>query len=346
MLKKTAAIAVLVLMIASLFSGSPGPVQAEAPEKTVVGHMINDFHWPPFSALHVVNALSRGTSGSSGGMAGGMAADSPAAGFAFAGVPAGDGMVVAGRMSLDSPGQAYTSMIVYMNDSRMKFHAFGPDMFRDRNDSQRDPWPVPRKLPRAAFEPGALSIDGKIAMFRTGSAVPDMFDLRWENIQVVRFGEQMSPAIFSAHLVIPSENGSREMSPADWPFPGEYVLDSDIAVDLANLTFESDVPSPDSVYNNQISAGETRWHCADISDAVESVNIDLKWREGSHPLKLTIYTPDGHVLGPYEDSADGRTDGRINLNVAGPSGVAAGEWSLKVTDTGGTGVGAYYVKTY
>ncbi len=36
-------------------------------------------------------------------------------------------------------------------------------------------------------------------MFKAGSDMPDMFDLQWENKQVVRFGEKMSPAIFSAH---------------------------------------------------------------------------------------------------------------------------------------------------
>jgi len=165
-------------------------------------------------------------------------------------------------------------------------------------------------------------------------------------MQAVRFGEKASPAIFTAHLVIPAMNGSEEMPLPPWPFPGEYVFDSNVTVDLANLTNADGVTLQDSLYNNEIAAGETQWHSADISSAVESVNVDMKWRNGSNPLKLTIYTPDGHVLGPYDDSSDGKTDGRINLNVDNPSGVAAGKWSMKVTDTGVAGKDAYYVKTY
>jgi hypothetical protein len=59
-----------------------------------------------------------------------------------------------------------------------------------------------------------------------------------------------------------------------------------------------------------------------------------------------IYTPDGKVLGPYYDDSDGQTDARINLNVANPSGVASGEWHLKVTDLDTLGSDDYYVKTY
>ncbi len=59
-----------------------------------------------------------------------------------------------------------------------------------------------------------------------------------------------------------------------------------------------------------------------------------------------VYTPDGKVLGPYYDDSDGKTDGRINLNIANPSGVAAGEWHLKVTDMDTLGDNDYYVKTY
>ena len=350
MLKKTAAMAVLVLMIASLFSGSLGRVQADAPAKIdVLSIRMSTRMTSPDNALS--NCMQARSSRPAPSALQRMVADGPTdspeaypeSGIAFAGIPAEAGMVVTGQVSSDGSGQAYTEMVLYMDDSRIKMPVFSPGMFWDKNDTFRV---ISHKMSGAAFEPGALSINGKIAMFKAGSDTPDMYDLRWENMQAVRFGEKMSPAIFSAHLVIPPANGSEVMPLPEWPFPGEYVLDSDVTVDLANLTFASGVTSQDSVYNNEIAAGETQWHSADISSAVKSVNVDLKWRDSGNPLKLTIYTPDGHVLGPYDDSSDGKTDGRINLNVDNPSGVAAGKWSMKVTDTGVGGTDAYYMKTY
>lgn len=101
-------------------------------------------------------------------------------------------------------------------------------------------------------------------------------------------------------------------------------------------------------YNDDIAAGQTDWHSVDISSAVQSFNVDLKWNDTADNLRLEIYTPDGKVLGPYYDSSDGKIDGRIDLNIANPSsgGVATGEYYLKVTDTSPTGKDEYYVKTY
>jgi hypothetical protein len=73
MLKKTAAMAVLVLMIASLFSGSLGYVQADAPAKNDVAKYTQGFHPTTLLALHAGKVVSSGTSGA----AGGVAADSP-----------------------------------------------------------------------------------------------------------------------------------------------------------------------------------------------------------------------------------------------------------------------------
>ncbi len=52
------------------------------------------------------------------------------------------------------------------------------------------------------------------------------------------------------------------------------------------------------------------------------------------------------MLGPYDDVSYGEADGEINLNIANPSGVAAGKWYFKVTDMSPTGTDNYYIKTY
>ncbi len=395
MLKKTMAMAALVLMITSLFSGSLGRVQADAPVKIDATEYPQGLHTITLMALHAGKAVTFGTFGTFG-TAGAAAADGLSARVESRDISAGADCVAVngpvssnglehvysskvlntddGRIELSSPdsgmlrdvfnvrdipagavragmkGQvssngsdhAYSSMVVYMNDSRIKMPA--PGMFWTNGGSSRE---VTGKMLGNAFEKGALSFDGKIAMFRTDSGVPDMYEVRWENAQAVKFGEMMPMTIFQAHLVIPVINGSDAMPLPPLPFPDQYVFDSDVMVDLANLSFTGGMPmAQDSQYDNTITAGETQWHSADISSAVKSVNVDLKWSKSGNPLKLTIYTPDGHILGPYDDSSDGEEDDRINLNIDNPSGVADGTWSMKVTDAGAGGTGAYYLKTY
>ncbi len=111
-------------------------------------------------------------------------------------------------------------------------------------------------------------------------------------------------------------------------------------------TFANATAAKADLYNNEISGGQTNWHKVDLSNAVKSFNIDLKWQNVNDSLRLLLYSPDGKILGPYYDDSDGKIDGRINLNIANPSGVASGEWQLKVTDMSTLGTDDYYVKTY
>ncbi len=297
MLKKTTAMAVLVLMIASLFTGSPGRVQADVPAKNDVAQFTHEFHWNTFSAPHtgravsfgvfsaasmavtdslVAGALFTGPMGEAAssdipGTSGGETGDVRAAGFEFAGIPADAGVVATRQVTVkEGQEQVYSTMVVYVNGT-MKVPALpglpssDPGLFRGKNFIDKL---ISHKIYRTAYEPGALSFDGKVAMFRNGSAEPDLFDMRWENMQAVRPGEKMPPTTFTAHLVIPGANGSEGMPlPPGWPFPGDYVLDSNISVDMANLTFTDSESAQDSQYTDTISAGETQWHSADISNA-------------------------------------------------------------------------------
>ena len=86
-------------------------------------------------------------------------------------------------------------------------------------------------------------------------------------------------------------------------------------------------------YNDQISQGQTVWHQQDITGSSTTLNVSLKWQTANDSLRLMIYTPDGHVLGPYYDSYDGKVNNEINLTVSNPDGIASGSWSFKVTGT-------------
>ncbi|MFZ3383122.1 MAG: peptidase domain-containing protein [Candidatus Methanoperedens sp.] len=78
-----------------------------------------------------------------------------------------------------------------------------------------------------------------------------------------------------------------------------------------------------SVYAT-ITQGQTNWHTKDVTTFITTLNVDLNWGNPSNSLRLTIYSPDGYVLGPYFDNADGVINGRINLNIRNPNGIAKG----------------------
>lgn len=96
------------------------------------------------------------------------------------------------------------------------------------------------------------------------------------------------------------------------------------------------------VYSS-ITQDHTNWHYRTINGYYTSVNIDLYWGNPSNSLSLTIYTPDGYVLGPYYDMDDGVTDGQINLYVNNPNGVAQGTWTYQVYGYSVTGTQSYSI---
>jgi hypothetical protein len=124
-----------------------------------------------------------------------------------------------------------------------------------------------------------------------------------------------------------------------------FTFDSEIFV--LNQSLNNDISGlQESLYDSEISAGQTVWHQAQVTGAPTAFNFDLKWNDTTTSMRLVVYTPDGHVLGPYYDDSDGTTDGRINMEIDNSGGVASGTWSFKVTDTGVTGKDEYYLRTW
>jgi len=88
-------------------------------------------------------------------------------------------------------------------------------------------------------------------------------------------------------------------------------------------------PPIDSVYAT-ITQGNTNWHTKDVTTFITTLNVDLNWGNSGNSLRLKIYSPDGYVFGPYFDNADGVINGRINLNINNPNGIAKGTWYYEV----------------
>ena len=95
---------------------------------------------------------------------------------------------------------------------------------------------------------------------------------------------------------------------------------------------------------NYIIQGQTSYFSAYIPSQ-PGFTVDLNWGNSANSLQLTVFAPDGSVLGPYYDSADGRNDGRICLYFSKGSGttIPAGTYYLRVCGYHVTGTQSYTV---
>ncbi|WP_292490339.1 pre-peptidase C-terminal domain-containing protein [Methanoculleus sp. 10] len=86
-----------------------------------------------------------------------------------------------------------------------------------------------------------------------------------------------------------------------------------------------------------ITQGETDWYSLNVAAGTTKLTIDLNWGDSSDSLRLTVYAPDT-VLGPYYDSYDGTTNGRIYMSIEDSVGLYPGTWWFEVygADVDGT----------
>lgn len=97
------------------------------------------------------------------------------------------------------------------------------------------------------------------------------------------------------------------------------------------------------VVSGTIVQGMTNWHTKTVSSFITSMNVNLYWGNPSNSLRLRIYSPDGYVFGPYYDSFDGSSDGRINFYINNPNGIATGTWNYEVYGDRVTGTQTYSI---
>ena len=92
-----------------------------------------------------------------------------------------------------------------------------------------------------------------------------------------------------------------------------------------------------------ITQGETNWHSKIVSTNINTLNVDLNWGDPTDSLRLKVHTPDGYMLGPYFDNADGTIDGRIHFSIYNPNGIARGTWYYEVYGYSVVGTEDYYI---
>lgn len=95
-----------------------------------------------------------------------------------------------------------------------------------------------------------------------------------------------------------------------------------------------------TVYTS-ITQGVTNWHTKAVSSSITTLVVDLNWGNPANSLRLTIYSPNGYTFGPYYDSSDGTSNGRINLNIVNSAGIPQGTWYYEVYGAGVTGTQSY-----
>ena len=89
------------------------------------------------------------------------------------------------------------------------------------------------------------------------------------------------------------------------------------------------MPEISRLGSGTISEGQSQWYSSVVPAGKTSFFADLNWGNPSNSLSLTVFAPDA-TFGPYYDSADGRTDGRINLRISRSGGIASGTWWSRI----------------
>jgi hypothetical protein len=105
------------------------------------------------------------------------------------------------------------------------------------------------------------------------------------------------------------------------------------------------IPTLKPLVTSTIYQGQVVVYSRVVSPGTPSMITDLNWGNPANSLSLTIVAPDG-AIGPYYDSSDGTTNGRIALSVSSPTGLTPGTWLFYLDGYRVTGSQAYSFLTY
>ena len=80
------------------------------------------------------------------------------------------------------------------------------------------------------------------------------------------------------------------------------------------------------VLQNVIFSGQNEWAQKVVYGNPLTIYTDVSWDNSANSISVTVYTPDGYVLGPVYDNIDGRTNGDIPLSISKSGGVSPGSY--------------------
>lgn len=114
--------------------------------------------------------------------------------------------------------------------------------------------------------------------------------------------------------------------------------------DVSVVTVKTGTFIPANNLTFSTAAARTAFYKQIVHAGTNETWVDLSWPNARSALELMVYAPDA-VLGPFNDTADGRADHRIFLDVAGKNNVTPGDWYYRVTNTGND-TSPYLLNTY
>lgn len=104
------------------------------------------------------------------------------------------------------------------------------------------------------------------------------------------------------------------------------------------------IPEFARLASSSITQGESQYFSTSVPTGKTSFYTDLNWGNTANSLALSIIAPDA-TFGPFYDSSDGATDGRINLRIYRSGGIASGTWYSLVYGYQVTGTQSYTYST-
>jgi hypothetical protein len=117
---------------------------------------------------------------------------------------------------------------------------------------------------------------------------------------------------------------------------GEYGVNT--------VTVTTDTSLPVNNLSFSTASGTSAFYKQTVAPGAKETWIDLEWPDSCAALDLMVYAPDA-TLGPFNDTADGRRDDRIFLNIAGKGNVTPGDWYYRIRNTGNNAT-PYTLNTY
>ncbi|WP_325377597.1 hypothetical protein [Methanocella sp.] len=108
---------------------------------------------------------------------------------------------------------------------------------------------------------------------------------------------------------------------------GGYVVTFGKSSDVSP---QSMLVSPMSSMGNTIKQGQTQWAQKTVVGNPTTIYTDVYWGNPTNSISLTVYTPDGYVLGPVYDNIEGIINGDIPLAITRSGGVASGTYYYQI----------------